>query len=230
MPKDKNNAAQVDQNVSVKTAVNGGISFEQYKKMLINHYSRHPEYAFVKPMPSVEQMQQNYNNMSDADLIKEYNMYLEQNRADWEMSAINDGVDKKTLPKWVLNTSNADLIVQFINENYQNLTYEQQYLLNYRVAVAGNIANIQTQAKESFDQGKPFLPLANFKEGINANNEPTYELEGVSQYSFQSSGNGCWSCFFQVLASSRGVYAPQEQIRAYKPNLSQEASGKLNDM
>ena len=229
MPKDKNNAAQVDQNVSVKTAVNGGISFEQYKKMLINHYSRHPEYAFVKPMPSVEQMQQNYNNMSDAELIKEYNMYLEQNRADWEMSAVNDGVDKKTLPKWVLNTSNADLIVQFINENYQNLTYEQQYLLNYRVAVAGNIANIQTQAKESFDQGKPFLPLANVKVGVNANNEPTYELEGVSQYSFQSSGNGCWSCFFQVLASSRGVYAPQEQIRAYKPNLSQEAAVKLND-
>ena len=229
MPKDKNNAAQVDRNVSVKTAANGGISFEQYKKMLINHYSRHPEYVFVKPMPSVEQMQQNYNNMKDADLIKEYNMYLEQNRADWEMNAINDGAGNNTIPKWVLNTSNANLITQFIEDNYQKLTYEQQYLLNYRVAVAGNISNIQTQAKESFDQGKPFLPLANVKEGVNENNEPTYELEGVSQYSFQSSGNGCWSCFFQVLASSRGVYAPQEQIRAYKPNLSQEAAGKLND-
>ena len=52
------------QPVSIKEAA-GGISYAQYKKRILNHYSKYLEYGLTHPMPSLEQMRQRYDNMSD---------------------------------------------------------------------------------------------------------------------------------------------------------------------
>ncbi len=207
-----------EQNISVKTAKNG-ISFDQYKNMLINHYSRHrPEVQM-----NLQQMQERYNTISDEELIKEYDELLNVNRPAWQRDALDSGI----MPKWVLNTGNADAIYEYINENHDNLTYEQQFFLRYRAAVAAKVSKIKTESKDAFDKGEDYLKLAEVEEREGENGEKSYELKGVHQKAFQNTGNGCWSCFFQVLSSSRGVNVTQEEIRENRPNLIKEEAEKL---
>lgn len=48
----------------------------------------------------------------------------------------------------------------------------------------------------------------------------TIELVHIHQDNLQNSWNGCWSVSLQLLLQSRGVHLTQEQIRAFRPDIT----------
>ena len=48
----------------------------------------------------------------------------------------------------------------------------------------------------------------------------TIELVHIHQDNLQNTWNGCWSVSLQLLLQSRGIHLTQEQIRAFRPDIT----------
>lgn len=54
-------------------------------------------------------------------------------------------------------------------------------------------------------------------------------LDEIHQDMCQTTRNGCWSVSFQLLLQSRGIYLTQEEIRAYREDLTKEEYDNMKD-
>ena len=196
---------------SIKIAPNG-ISLEQYSDLVRAHHDKRH-----LARPSDDQIAGEYNRMKDDQLKAKYDEYLSQNRLYWEKSLL------KGMPRWVLNTGKPDELNTYLEQNREQLSYEQQFLLRDRARVTNLYREAAGKAQEKQQQGLQ----------LNQTQPPEYngtavELKSAHQKSFQTSGNGCWSCFMQIAASSRGVDITQEDLRSYRPELDKEDAKKLS--
>ena len=198
---------------SVKLAANG-ISLEQYTDMVNIHYDLHRD---LNPRPSNGEIESEYNKLNDRDLKKKYDSYLHQNRRAWEAQYI------KGMPRWILNTGNTDELNSYLAQNQEHLSYEQQFLLRDRIRVTELYKDIASRTQEQMQNGE--VPTETQPPEINGT---AVELKNAHQTSFQTSGNGCWSCFMQIAASSRGVNVTQEDLRAYRPDLNKAEAEQVS--
>ncbi len=117
------------------------------------------------------------------------------------------------------NTGNPDLLKDFLDKNPE-LSQDEKDHLNARIQVSEKVAEI---GKENRKEGYE-APLPTVRETKNGAVLPDIHLDEL-----QSSDNGCWSCTYQLLLQSRGVNLSQEEIRAYRPNISLEEGRALNN-
>lgn len=219
MPKDEkqNPKSEVQ---SLKTSPYG-ITYEKYRLMTKYYYSNHFEIYSQKP--SEEELQAKYLTMTDQELMKEYDMYLTELPKYWQDDA------RKTMPRWLVNTGNVGLLSDYLEHPDPELTYEQQFLLKGMIKSARLQNEIELETQKKIEKGEQ--PLK--RSGITVTQKPdgseTILLNDVKQKAFQTSGNGCWSCFFQTLASAKGVDITQEDIRNYRPNLTKKQASEVTE-
>lgn len=164
--------------------------------------------------PTDEALRSRFAEISDELLCTQYNEYLDSHKNYWLQNA------KDTLPKWARNTGNATLLSDYMNDPDSPLTYEQKRYLG-QVLQSTSIAGTQQKlGNVSMDIGRRPLETTEPQIGVALDGTEKVILRDVHQKDYQTSRNGCWSCFFQVLASSRGLDITQEQIRNYRPNIS----------
>ncbi len=218
--RDKGNAVPDAQHSVLKNSPNG-ISYQNFKQRVFDYYGKSQERLLR--MPSEEQIRYEYDHQDDEGLMKLYNTMLLDNRRNWEFTTL------RSLPRAIATTNNVGVLSKYLEDNKENLTYEQRFLIQNHIQVAQKSAKINLDASVAFAQGKPYFEVFPVVEYTNEKGEKGYELTNVVQKDFQTSNNGCWSCFFQNLASGKGVDVSQEDIRAYRPDLTLEESEKLNN-
>ena len=211
MPKEGNN-------------IKNGISIVSYLQACLADHSRRlaawnpddPDSVFPE-MPDELQILQHYEELSDDQLDAEYDKLLHDNPLLWEYSNNMDEHSKgaASLPKWVRNTGDRAALTQYLQENKDELSYEQQYLIRQRIAATDK--KLQRQAE---GEAAAKLPPVNIEP--RPNGDEAIELADVHQAAKQNSGAGCWSVFLSNLAASRGIKLGQEEIRAYRPELSRQ--------
>ena len=130
----------------------------------------------------------------------------------------------------IRNTGNVQKINEYLeaDEKKQNedekLTYRQREMLIHHRDATRRVEEINASIQQNLAAGnelgaKPVL----------TENENGIELD-VHQTAFQTSGTGCWSCSGAMMASSRGIAnVTQEEIRAYRPDISGDEVVNNND-
>ncbi|MBO5568665.1 MAG: hypothetical protein J6A79_07040, partial [Clostridia bacterium] len=149
-------------------------------------------------------------------------------RNSWEYLDLNT----TKIPKMIRNASDPEVVRGFLNDHGNLLTdQEKEYLAHKQQSLAkvrGKISAVQNSLKQGNYASAQMQPVIVEDEGI-------YVLPDIKQPSFQTSKNGCWSCFYQMALQSKGVEGlTQEDIRAYRPPLEDddefgnEADGEMN--
>ncbi|MCR5674193.1 MAG: hypothetical protein K6G16_00640 [Lachnospiraceae bacterium] len=119
------------------------------------------------------------------------------------------------LPPWILNTGDVAEIMDFMEEQSakgQVLSPEAQ---RYLTRTVNTTLSVQEQADAH-------VPGAVNPERALQDDGTNLLLTGIHQTRGQTTSNGCWSCAYKLLLQSRGVHLEQEQIRDYRPVLTQE--------
>ncbi|MCR4937563.1 MAG: hypothetical protein K5987_05345 [Lachnospiraceae bacterium] len=160
-----------------------------------------------------------YQEMSDDELIAEYDKLLQDNPRLWEYSNVTDenarGAD--SLPKWIRNTGDTSALSQYMEENKETLTYEQKFLIRQRINATEKKHQMQEEYSAKMAEGSEIYTMPEVKTEARPDGDEAIELPDVHQKAKQSSGAGCWSVFLANLAGSRGVELSQEDIRSYRP-------------
>ena len=197
------------------------INFINYKTTYEeNQHLRDPQHVIKTP----EQISHEYDTMTDEALITQYRALLQFNRRIWEYSALAG------LPTWIQNSGNTEVLTDYLNTHQNELTFEQDFLLRDRLRVITTAKETQMDGEEMMAEGK-FPTVTTGVTTLTAPNGAVtgYVLDDAHLNNFQTSGNGCWSCFLQIAGSSRGSDITQEDIRAYRPDLSLEDTKKFDN-
>ena len=202
--------------------VPGGISFANYEKLALKEYSKKTDLILTGQfhMPTSEELQVKFLSMSNEELISEYNTLLAENPLSWRKNAINK------LPKWVRNTGNVTLLSDYLENPDKPLSYEERFFLKDNIKTARKLAENQLKINSRIENGQSPLERKEYKITHGPNGTEGVLLEGAHLKNYQTSNNGCWSCFLQVLASSKGLDLTQEEIRNYRPDISKEEAEK----
>ena len=182
--------------------IDKGVSFFEYSKIFEGKNAS--EKAVIK----------SFMTKPKEQLLAEYKQAVESNPRYYEYAGINSDIPPK-----ILNTGNAAEIEEYLNSQAgQKITYPEQLMLRKHMEIAGKKKVIDAAAAERSKIVKEYGE----KPEIIDRGEDDVEIV-LSQPSFQTSNNGCWSCAGQMLLQSRGVIGiQQEDIRAYRPNLTDD--------
>ena len=198
-----------------------GITYDKYMKLRFAYASAHIQE--LGKLPSNDEVRQEYDSMTDEELMTRYNHYLSECPKHWE------GQARETMERWIQNTGNPTVISDYLNKPDIPLSYEQQYLLRNILKSSAKISEQQLIAKQRMAEGKAPLDSCDVSVEPNQAGVETIELKNVHQKAYQTSGSGCWSCFFQVLASAKGLDITQEDIRGYRPNLKRKQAEEVEE-
>ena len=119
------------------------------------------------------------------------------------------------IPANIRNASDPVLVGQFLNLNKNALSdIEKKYLAHKQQSlqkISDLTATVSQQVKNK-NHVVNLTPLEH-EEGSGK-----YMLPQINLPAYQSSENGCWSCFYQMALQSRGINdLTQEDIRSYRP-------------
>lgn len=220
------------QESGIKDSVNG-INYAKYYTARIADYERRLA-ALDLSDPNVEipyaqtgaGILAHYQEMSDDELIAEYEKLLQDNPRLWEYSTVMDETAKgaNSLPKGIRNTGDPAVLSQYMEENKETLTYEQKFLIRQRIAATEKKHQKQEENNLKMSEGAELYTLPEVRTSASPNGDEAIELPDVHQKEKQSSGAGCWSVFLANLAGSRGVELSQEEIRSYRPEQDKQGA------
>ncbi|MCR4717124.1 MAG: hypothetical protein K5656_08080 [Lachnospiraceae bacterium] len=185
--------------------------------------------------PGFYEYRQIYNsdkNKTEEEILNEYIKKTPEEVKDYYINAIEKDPKKyefvnlqRIVPAEIRNTSDVELINDFINKNKNKLTYPQMYKLK-------KIAEVNTKAKELEEGLKTaFLDSQELgeKPKLVVKKEDDLELI-ISPTEYQSNTNTCWSVSSLMLVKSRGHNdVNQLDIRGYRPLLTEADRGSVVD-
>ena len=126
--------------------------------------------------------------------------------------------------KLIRVTGNIQLLQKYLEENKDKLSASEIEHLNYRIKVMGEVNKLsENNLKEVHDRKALIAPVER--------QDGTIELVHIHQDNLQNTWNGCWSVSLQLLLQSRGIRLTQEQIRAFRPDITnvKDADGLKNE-
>ena len=126
--------------------------------------------------------------------------------------------------KLIRVTGNIQLLQKYLEENKDKLSASEIEHLNYRIKVMGEVNKLsENNLKEIHDRKALIAPVER--------QDGTIELVHIHQDNLQNTWNGCWSVSLQLLLQSRGIRLTQEQIRAFRPDITnaKDADGLKNE-
>ena len=128
-----------------------------------------------------------------------------------EFLKINGNVKEKLIRV----TGNIQLLKEYLMANKDKLSASEIEHLNYRIEVMEELNKLSKENLKEINDRKALIAPVERKDG-------TIELVHIHQDNLQNTWNGCWSVSLQLLLQSRGVRLTQEQIRAFRPNITNE--------
>ena len=132
-----------------------------------------------------------------------------------EFLKINGNITKKLIRV----TGNIQLLQNYLEANKDKLSASEIEHLNYRIKVMGEINKLSENNLKEIHKQKALIAPVERKDG-------TLELVHIHQDKLQNTWNGCWSVSLQLLLQSRGVHLTQEQIRSFRPDITNETDAK----
>ncbi len=124
----------------------------------------------------------------------------------------------KTLTEDVINTGNIKVLKDFRKKNKKDLNKRERLYLDTRIETADKLEKLKDKAIRKIAWGEP--PEIWSKEP-----DLTDGFTGFSNLKLdnqQTSDNGCWSCAYSLLLKSRGIFLTQEEIRAFRPDYTED--------
>ena len=200
----------------------GSITEQEYRTACINDKKG----KFRKA--SNDELNSRFRKLSEKELVKEYETMLDRNPPLWEYDYENRSLN---FPKYILSSNDPKLLEDYLTENGELLSFKEKYYLQFRIKTARKIEQIKKEVEQANKRGEDYNKKLKTKpKELTYDNKVPVSLENATQKSFQTSGNGCWSCFLQVAAHSRGSDVTQEEIRAYRPMLSEQEGNNVSDL
>ena len=126
-----------------------------------------------------------------------------------EFLKINGNVKEKLIRV----TGNIQLLKDYLKANKDKLSASEIEHLNYRIEVMEEINKLSENNLKEINKRKALIAPVERKDG-------TIELVHIHQDNLQNTWNGCWSVSLQLLLQSRGVRLTQEQIRSFRPDIT----------
>ena len=112
----------------------------------------------------------------------------------------------------------------YLKANKDKLSASEIEHLNYRIEVMEEVNKLSENNLKEINKRKALIAPVERKDG-------TIELVHIHQDNLQNTWNGCWSVSLQLLLQSRGVRLTQEQIRGFRPDITnvKDADGLKNE-
>ena len=199
-----------------------GISKDKYREMVFkaldntNGMSRNDRTA--------EDIDAEYDKFTDDELARAYDRILDEHPTIWRDKTLED----KSVPIWVYNTGDPAVLNEYLKENADAMTYEQQHIVKQSIAATEKRAGLQLGAALKTRNGEPLYDEPEIEYEDRPNGDYAVSLKNVTQKEFQNTNKGCWANFFQVLASGKGVDITQDDIKNYRPMISREEAEKTD--
>ena len=137
-----------------------------------------------------------------------------------EFLKINGNIKEKLIRV----TGNIQLLKEYLKANKDKLSASEIAHLNYRIDVMEEVNKLSENNLKELNKRKALIAPVERKDG-------TIELVHIHQDNLQNTWNGCWSVSLQLLLQSRGIRLTQEQIRAFRPDITnaKDADGLKNE-
>ena len=132
-----------------------------------------------------------------------------------EFLKINGNITKKLIRV----TGNIQLLQDYLEANKDKLSASEIAHLNYRIDVMEEVNKLSENNLKEIHNRKALIAPVERKDG-------TIELVHIHQDNLQNTWNGCWSVSLQLLLQSRGIHLTQEQIRSFRPDITNETDAK----
>ncbi len=183
--------------------------------------------VFIDPEKLVKDMKKK----NPADRYKKFSELISKYPGAWEYVGFYKYDDRpeeeenqrfrqmanQILPIELRNSGDPAVIEQYIKDNPQ-LNVKGKAVLIQRLNTLDKVAENEKKVESRINGIDPFAKRPKLEIKNNGNR---FVLK-VDMPKYQTSGNGCWSCGGQMLLQGRGITnVTQEDIRAYRPNYSQ---------
>ena len=122
-------------------------------------------------------------------------------------------INGNVIEKLIRVTGNIQLLKDYLEANKDKLSADEIAHLNYRIEVMEDINKLSKDNLKEINKRKALIAPVERKDG-------TIELVHIHQDNLQNTWNGCWSVSLQLLLQSRGVRLTQEQIRSFRPDIT----------
>jgi len=128
--------------------------------------------------------------------------------------------EKRMIPNAMLCSGDPKDLASFYLANQGKLRNEEKEYLKHRLR---SLRYVELLAEKSSHQNKKLTKITESGQG----KDWELSMPDLQLYEHQNSGNGCWSCSYQLLLQSRGVLLDQKLVRAFRPKLNSSQTMKL---
>ncbi len=113
----------------------------------------------------------------------------------------------------IMISGDLETLRRFRHEHGEELNEDEKKYLDARIHSAKEVISAEARSKRDLAWGEAdesSWPQLDVRDGFIG-------FSNVRLSEAQNSDNGCWSCAYSLLLSSRNVHMTQEEIRAYRP-------------
>jgi len=128
--------------------------------------------------------------------------------------------ERRMIPNAMLCSGDPKDLASFYLANEGQLGNNEKEYLKHRLR---SLRYVELQAEKSSHQDKKLTKITESGQG----KDWELSMPDLQLYEHQNSGNGCWSCSYQLLLQSRGVLLDQKVIRSFRPELDSSQTMQL---
>ena len=167
-----------------------------------------------------EKVLNEYVKLTPEKLKEKYERLVRSNPRTYEYEDTDEYDKYNNIDFKVRNTGDVDVISKYLEDNKDRLSFPEKLRLENRILSLKKMEALNKDIEDKMAHGNDYVKYANVKEDYGNGG---YDIEiKIPQESYQSSGNGCWSCSSLMMIKSRGINnVTQEDIRAYRPKFGE---------